>query len=164
MKRKAFISDCKQYRYRLSRCWDESLPSCMFIMLNPSTADHEVDDRTITKCIKYAKAWGYGKLYVGNLFAFRATKPKDMKATSDPVGPDNRHHLKRMARKVVNSGGVCIAAWGQHGQYRQQNRIVRKWFRTFGIKLHYLRLTKDRRFPRHPLYLKASLKPAPWRR
>src|SRR5438309_1547537 len=93
MKYSATISNCQQYRYRLSRCWDESLPACMFIMLNPSTADAKVDDRTIKRCMAYARAWGYGKLYVGNLFAFRATKPKNMKAASDPVGPNNHHHL-----------------------------------------------------------------------
>lgn len=161
MKRSAIVSACGQYRYRLKRSWDPSLPSCMFIMLNPSTADHEIDDPTITRCIDFAQAWGCGTLYVGNLFAFRATEPKKMKAAADPVGPNNKHHLRRVALKVARSGGICVAAWGSHGGYRDQDKVVLKWFRAFGVQLHYLKLTK-KLVPRHPLYLKGNLKPTPW--
>ena len=65
----AIISDCGKYRYQLWRKWDPSLPVVLFIMLNPSQADASEDDPTIRRCINYAKSWGYGGIYVGNLFA-----------------------------------------------------------------------------------------------
>ncbi|WP_454753949.1 DUF1643 domain-containing protein [Cupriavidus necator] len=45
-------SDCEQYRYRLWRYWDASRPTLGFMMLNPSTADHQVNDPTITRCLQ----------------------------------------------------------------------------------------------------------------
>ena len=71
----AVFSDDMVYRYRLWRTWDPDLPTCLFIMLNPSTADHEQNDPTIRRCLDFAKQWGYGQLLVGNLFALRATDP-----------------------------------------------------------------------------------------
>ena len=68
MKKDAILSDCKKYRYSLSRTWDESKPLIGFIGLNPSTADDVIDDPTITRCINFAKSWGGGGLYMGNLF------------------------------------------------------------------------------------------------
>ena len=83
----------------------------MFVGLNPSTADEVSDDPTVRRCISYAKAWGYAGLCMTNIFAFRATDPKDMKAVHDPVGMDNDMHLLRVSRHA----GVVIAAWGAHG-------------------------------------------------
>src|ERR1035441_6224581 len=37
----------QEYRYRLTRVWDESKPLAMFVMMNPSTADPNVDDPTV---------------------------------------------------------------------------------------------------------------------
>lgn len=78
MKKDAILSQDRKYRYVLSRIWDESKPMVVIIGLNPSTADEKDDDNTITKCINFAKQWGYGGLYMLNLFAFRATSPSDM--------------------------------------------------------------------------------------
>ena len=78
MIKSAEFSPDKVYRYELWRIWDEALPVCMFIGLNPSTADETVDDPTIRRCINFAKEWGYGQLVMTNLFAFRATKPAEM--------------------------------------------------------------------------------------
>jgi hypothetical protein len=75
----AVVSDNQLYLYQLTRIWDTSLPMVMFICLNPSTADHDNDDPTILKCIKYASNCGYGGLMMGNLFAYRATEPLDIK-------------------------------------------------------------------------------------
>ena len=78
----ATFSECRKYRYTLWRRWDGLFASgyAMFIGLNPSTADETNDDPTIRRCIGYARDWGYGGLCMTNLFAFRATLPKNMKA------------------------------------------------------------------------------------
>ena len=46
------------YRYSLWRVWDESLPRCCFCMLNPSSADAQRSDPTVTRCLNFAKTWG----------------------------------------------------------------------------------------------------------
>lgn len=125
----------------------------MFIGLNPSVADETKDDPTIRRCIRFARDWGYDSLCMANLFAFRATKPAEMKQSRDPIGPDNDLMLKELA----HSAGVVVAAWGVHGTHKRRDQLVRQ--RVSG--LHYLRLTKDGH-PGHPLYLPASLRPVEW--
>ena len=51
MQRRACIDDTEAYRYKLSRIWNSDKPMVMFIMLNPSTADADVDDPTIRRSV-----------------------------------------------------------------------------------------------------------------
>lgn len=142
-RRAAYFSPDRKYRYALWRWWDDSLPSCMFIGLNPSSAD----DPTIRRCIRFARDWGYGSLCMANLFALRATKPLDMLEHPEPVGPDNKVWLQNLA----SDAGVVVAAWGVHGVHCGRDREV------VGMlgPLKCLRKTKDG-FPGHPLYLPAD--------
>lgn len=150
MIRQTIFSPCRTYRYTLWREWIGGKGYAMFVGLNPSTADERQDDPTIRRCIAYAKAWGYSALCMTNLFAFRATEPKDMKAVADPVGPENDAHLLAMA----GGAGVIVAAWGTHGTHRGRDAAVRKLLPA----LYCLALTKDGH-PAHPLYLKKTLTP-----
>lgn len=97
------------YRYRLSRWWDASKPSCTFVMLNPSTAeaDPETDDPTVQKCRRYAARWGYGSLEVVNVFAWRSTDPLVLPKLKDPIGPENDRAIEAAA---LGGGrvGVCV--------------------------------------------------------
>lgn len=124
----------------------------MFIGLNPSTADEINDDPTIRRCVAFAKAWGYAGLCMANLFAYRATNPRDMKVAADPVGPDNDAHLCRLGQRA----GVIVAAWGVNGMHKGRAAQVRKLLPA----LHCLALTKDGH-PGHPLYLPGTLTPVP---
>jgi len=148
----AVISDCGQYRYQLGRRWGDG-PSCVFIMLNPSTADAEKDDPTIRRCIGFAKREGCGGLIVVNLFAFRATQPEVLLSAADPIGPENDAYI---ADALSKESGPIIAAWGAWGDGRR-GRIVAA---RFPGRLQALGATKDGR-PRHPLYVRgdAPLRP-----
>ena len=77
--KKAIISDCGKYRYELHREWDKKKRKVLFIMLNPSTACGVTDDLTTIRCMNFAKKWGYGGIMIGNIYPFRAKKPKDLK-------------------------------------------------------------------------------------
>ncbi len=86
----AVFSPSRKYRYVLRREWgDTERKMAVFIGLNPSTADETTDDPTIRRCMGYARDWGCSGLYMLNLFAVRATDPKDMLADLNPVGADN---------------------------------------------------------------------------
>ena len=154
MTRGALLSPCGRYRYWLTRSWAEGNGLCVaFVGLNPSTADADVDDPTIRRCVGFAKAWGYSSLAMVNLFAFRATQPADMEAAADPVGPDNDGWL----RTASASAAITVAAWGAGGGFKRRDEAVRDLL----MRRHYLRLTKDGH-PGHPLYLPASLTPTPY--
>lgn len=120
MEKSAILSADRKYRYVLTRIWDETKPTVVFIGLNPSTADEEVDDKTIRKCIGYAKRWGYGKLIMVNLFAFRSTDPSMLKRVEDPVGPDNDSYIQ----KCVSESNLVIACWGNHGKLLNRDKVL----------------------------------------
>lgn len=103
----AELSECGEYRYRLSRVWDEAKRPLTFIMLNPSTADAEVDDPTIRRCMGFAERERAGGIIVVNLYGFRTTKPSDLFQATDPIGPGNDRALKRAARQAKS----IVCAW-----------------------------------------------------
>jgi hypothetical protein len=74
----AVISDCGRYRYLLRRTWDYKKPRALICMLNPSTADAKQDDATIRSCVRLLSSIGYGSFEVVNVFAHRATDPKEL--------------------------------------------------------------------------------------
>lgn len=152
----AIISDDGVYRYRLIRGWDASLPRCCFVMLNPSVADHAIDDPTCRRCVGYAKAWGFGSLTIVNLFALRSTDPAALRSHPNPVGPENDGHILDVASDVP----LVVAAWGSHGSLFGRSAAVRRLLRDRGIRLDCLAKTKGGE-PGHPLYLPANLTPVP---
>lgn len=152
MKNTAKLSECRKYRFALWRTWDESKPYVMFVGLNPSTADEKTDDPTLTRCINYAKLWGFGGVCMANIFAYRATEPNNMKAAMDPVGAENNDWLK----KLSSDAGMVVAAWGNDGSYLGRSGQVKKLLPN----LHCLKLNKSGE-PAHPLYQKADIKPVP---
>ena len=79
MTKSAIISDCNKYRYELHREWDKDKGKVLFVMLNPSTADADNNDLTTIRCMNFAKKWGYGGIMIGNIYPFRAKRPKDLR-------------------------------------------------------------------------------------
>lgn len=176
----ATLSPCGTYRYALGRCWDEEPnPDDGFIftravfsivMLNPSTADHTLDDPTIKKCIHFAKQEGCGSLLVRNLFAYRATNPKELLKVADPVGPRNLDVLALDPMLAMR-----VAAWGQLGTKKlrslcQHTRVAASMRCNFvlGLTEHgYERYShfadRTSRQPRHPLYLANNTRAKLWR-
>jgi len=150
----ARFSECRRWRYLLWRRWDESRPAANFLMLNPSTADEFQLDPSCTRARLYAERWGFGALIVTNLFAWRATDPRDMKAAREPVGRANDRAIVRAAREAA----LVVCAWGNHGAHRERAASVLSMLRDAGVGLHALRLTGAGE-PAHPLYLRATLNP-----
>jgi len=167
----AIISPCGQYRYTLHR----HIPSvlrwvkpCLFVMLNPSTADATKDDPTIRRCIGFAKREGCTGLTVVNLFALRATDPAELGKHADPFGPDNAKYLAEqiMAHMQI---GLIVAAWGSNPMARRDQLAELIKDEPIGVLKMALRnagalclgMTAEGH-PRHPLYVKNDQPLVPW--
>ena len=153
----ALYSDCEAYRFSLTRQWQAEGPRVAFVMLNPSTATEERNDPTIERCERRARAMGYGAFRVANLFAFRATVPRDLKAAAEPVGHGNDAALRDCAVWAE----VVIAGWGMHGVHLSRGAQVARMLREAGARLCHLGLTQGGH-PRHPLYVPYAQGPMDW--
>lgn len=124
------------------------------IGLNPSTADAEVDDPTIRRCVAFAQREGFYRLEMINLFAHRATSPLELLALRDhmePVGPENKANVAR----AIYRAGKIVCAWGAHGGHLGQDETMLGWVEDANFRkapvLCFGR-TKEGH-PKHPLYL-----------
>ena len=152
MERHAILDDAREYRYTLERTWDRGKDRVLFVMLNPSTADENTDDRTIERCVDFAKSWSCGGLVVGNLFALRSTNPRGLAKHPDPVGPDNDGHLLRLGEECC----LVVAAWGNSArrlpQFRVRQQFVKNLLRG---RMQCLGENNDGT-PKHPVRLLAT--------
>lgn len=152
----AVYSDCGAYRYALTREWGDG-PRLLFVMLNPSTADERRNDPTIERCERRARRLGYGAMRIANIFAYRATDPRVLKAAPAPVGPQN----DRVLRRAAGWAAEVLCAWGAHGAHLQRGAEVEAMLRRGGHRLLHLGLTRMG-LPRHPLYVGYAVTPVPW--
>lgn len=155
----AVISDCGRYRYRLER-EGPGEGRTVVIMVNPSTADAEQDDATIRKLSGFGARNGWGRIIVGNLFAYRATDVRELATANDPIGPENDRHLRAMMMRTER----LIFAWGQNAKvpkmlrdrWRTVHQRVPHW-----LEPHCLGVGKDGH-PYHPLMLAYDIPILPW--
>lgn len=144
----------RTYRYLLWRAWGDGGRFVLFILLNPSTADQAMNDPTVERCERRARAMGFDGLLVANLFAMRATDPDRLRDAPDPIGPQNDAALSL----VQPLAGQTICGWGANGCCRSRGWMLRERLKR---PLYHLGLTRDGH-PRHPLYLPYSVQPKAW--
>lgn len=153
----AIFSPNQKYRYRLWRTWDETLPRCVFVMLNPSVADATTLDPTARKCIGFAKRWGCGEVELVNAFALVSTDPSVLRSrVPDPVGAQNDSYIL----KVTANAKHVVAAWSTWSHLHNRGRQLLHLLS--GVKLECLGTTIDG-YPKHPLYIayETPLQPYP---
>ena len=146
-KSKAVISNCDKYRYELHREWDKDKEKVLFIMLNPSTADAHRNDLTTRRCINYAKKWGFGGLMIGNIYPFRAKRPKDLRKwlKNYKYSDFNEYNANiTHINDMINQCDLTVCAWG--GNHKGIPEML-----EYTSGLHYLELCKDNITPKHPL-------------
>ncbi|WP_443069362.1 DUF1643 domain-containing protein, partial [Sulfitobacter sp. HI0129] len=78
----------------------------MFVMLNPSKADEIANDPTVERCERRARALGFGAFRVTNIFAWRDTDPRAMRAAA---APKPRARALRSQRSTVGSLAISSA-------------------------------------------------------
>ena len=145
----AEFSKCRNYRYVLYRIWDKEKPKIIFIGLNPSTANETTDDPTIRRVKRFAREWGYGGVYMMNLFAWVTAYPDELVKCPDPIA-DNDYWLKKMAHLSKD----VLFAWGSFSEAKERAKQVIEMFPNAVC----LGLTKDGS-PKHPLYIAAKTTP-----
>jgi hypothetical protein len=127
-------------------------------MLNPSTATEIQNDPTVERCERRARALGFGAFRVCNIFAYRATDPRDMRAQDDPNGPENDD-------AILNAAGWAneiVCAWGTHGEHLGRGPAVENLLRQQPLPLLHLGLSKAGH-PKHPLYISYTVQPIEWK-
>ena len=145
----AELSECGLYRYSLGRQLSDGQRRVLFVGLNPSTADAHQDDPTIRRCVGFARDWGFSFLYMGNVYAYRATNPKVLPTIGDPVGPHNLKALKWM----IEACELVVAAWGAN-PLTGRAHVIADYILSLE-KTRCLGVNADKT-PRHPLYLAAN--------
>lgn len=168
----AVISRCGQYRYELERVLDPTefdrvgqrpanSRTVTFVGVNPSTADAELDDATIRKCRGFAARWGYTRLLMVNLFAFRSTDVRRLADAADPIGPAANFYL----RGAIVVSDLVVPCWGSITKLpdRLCPRIsqVREMLVEYDRPLRVLGFTRYGD-PRHPLMLSYDTPLVPW--
>lgn len=143
---------CK-YRYLLKCKWSDDLPKVTFVMLNPSVANASICDPTLSRCVSFAKNWGYGGINVVNLFAYISTDPANLKSISDPVGKLNDSYII----EAVEDSELIIYAWGtKYGKIQKRDRKVISLLLDYDPQCIKKKKNGD---PSHPLYLSENLMP-----
>lgn len=153
LRKTADISECGAYRYRLTRHWNDSAAAMPFVMLNPSTANADVDDPTIRRCMSFARRECAGGIIVVNLWALRATDPMKIELHPFPAGPHNVGALDEVAALSATTGVPIVCAWGANSPIRGLGAARR--FLNQGAHLCCLGKTKAGH-PRHPLYVRGD--------
>ncbi len=153
----ATFDDSGAYRYTLGRRWKPGGRRVCFCLLNPSTADERVLDPTLTRCLGYARRWGFHAMDVTNVFALRSTDPAGLRLVGDPIGTGNDAAIIRHAKRA----DLLVAGWGTHARLCGRHARVVELLREVCEPM-CLGVTKHG-FPKHPLYLRADLEPVAYR-
>lgn len=162
----ASISECGRYRWSLWRRWASSGPVACWVLLNPSTADAELDDPTLRRCMAFSKAAGAAALELVNLFAYRATSPLELVRAAreqlDVVGLENDQAIAAAAARaelVIVGWGIVptgLRKIGLPDRVRYRHREVLELLAwkaaAYGKRVSCLGHTTGG-WPRHPLYV-----------
>jgi hypothetical protein len=142
-----FSSD-RRHRYSLVHRWNPLFSGrlILWIGLNPSTADEQQLDPTLTRIRSFSQREGFDGFWMANLFGLRTPYPKEMMADPDPVGPGNDTALLEAADRCER----IVAAWGAGGNFQTRADAVARLFA--GRELWCLGTTQAGH-PRHPLYV-----------
>lgn len=152
----AIFSEDGRRRRWLSRHLSGASKRCGFIMLNPSDADADNPDNTVTRCMGFARREECGSLEIGNLSDIIETdsrKLDEFARRGETTDANSRHYLRH-----VLGCDLVICAWGAHPWARGKlslfwsqemgGDVLPGWFKCLGK-------TKTGA-PNHPLYLPAA--------
>jgi len=161
----AEFSEDRRYRYRLWRKTSQIVTNrtLLCLLLNPSEADEEENDPTVTRCMVRAAMLQCDKLVVANIFALKATDPNELYKPDHETGGIVGDRNDGVILASALSASVVLCGWGNHGALDGRGEQVRKMLEAAGVVPHYLKLTNSGN-PYHPLYVSYKIGPKPWER
>lgn len=151
------LSQCRTFRYRLVRVWDSQKPRLGVVGHSWSTTNEWRSEASVRRCVRFARAWGYGGIDLGNLFGLRAKDPRKLATVADPIGPDNDAHLAAMSA----DNDLIVLAWGARADPDRAHAVAQMLWHCSercGGSLAVLGWT-ERGQPRHPLYVPKDTTP-----
>jgi hypothetical protein len=160
----ALFSPCGVFRTRLERVFGTPEGRMvLFVGMNPSTADAEVNDSTVNRESGYARRWGFDRLVKVNWASRRATFPKDLLGAGVQISCDQ--NLRVIAEECRQAELVVLA----HGvPHKQLLPVFLEALETVAVataqhpeKVVALALSAEG-FPRHSLYLRRDAEPRPF--
>ncbi len=149
----AVFSPDRLYRYVLRRRVSLHDGKVLWVMLNPSSADELVEDPTVSRCVNFTRAWGFGTMEIVNLYAYRTPKPERLRNVTDPVGPDNLTYVQDAMRHADK----IVVGWGAKVDVMQHNPspvIAAEMAEHEFSPVHCLGVTVKTGHPRHPLFVR----------
>jgi hypothetical protein len=155
----ARFSACGLYRYELHRNWSmlSNPRRVLWVMLNPSTADANTNDNTISRCIEFSKTWGFEALSVGNAYAYRTPYPRALwdaaKNGIEIVGRENDAALTMMAATAE----LIVCGWGSQIDDARDGDVTALLYRS-RKPVRCLVINADGT-PKHPLYVRGDTQP-----
>ena len=135
-------------RYVLGTAGNKTL---VVIGINPSTADKENSDRTITRVIGHAQRFGYDSFKMINIYPLRATNFAEL-----PKEFDKKLHEQNLIeiKKAIQNASAILCAWGTYIYSRDYFKICYKELSEIiinaNIPTYCLGVTKGGH-PLHPL-------------
>lgn len=151
------------YRYFLSIVWAADLPVLVAMLLNPSTADHLINDPTVARMIERARRLGFGGVIILNAFAWRETDRLKMLKVADPVGELNDAYILETLLQAKAKGWQVMVGWGNEGGHNGRSARVARLLKRADVQAVCLRYC-DNGEPGHPLYIGYSEPFKPWPR
>ncbi|MEC1289536.1 DUF1643 domain-containing protein [Bacillus mojavensis] len=159
-------------RYNLSIKLNNTLDSSyVFIMLNPSQANKDISDLTISKLCKFSHSLNeVGTIHIVNLYPYCETDPKQLSSKIQSLKQENSRLYKKSiesnhlilrsfakkAKKIILAWGDCPDSFNKHNYTNQCNKVKSllkeevNQENIFVIKTHHNTLLTLQNSPRHP--------------
>jgi hypothetical protein len=141
----AIFSEDGKYRYALWRVWSTIRKPLCFNGLNPSTANHTMNDPTVIRLMFRADNAGFGGLLVSNLYGLVSSDPSVLLDNGQAVGTETDSYIRQM---IELADGKVLCGWGSFPAVKLRAETVLKMI----PKPYCLGVNKDGQ-PKHPLYI-----------
>lgn len=151
--RGATFNEARTHRQKLWRIWDQSLPILIVIGMNPSVANENDNDATVTRQVERARRLGYGGVIMINMQDVIETDSRklDQMPSEQRCTSANTQALLDALEMAHAKKADILCAWGKPGQ--KYGPVA--WFTTQanrrGVTLFCFKRNKDGS-PIHPLY------------
>ncbi len=127
--------------------------------MNPSTAAPDALDPTLKSVERIARANGYDSFLMFNVYAQRATRPRDMDRELN--GALHRENLAAFRYILAASGDAAPSVWAAWGSIIELRPYLRRCVEDlvaageeYGARWYTAGPRSKKGHPHHPLYLK----------